>query len=45
MKKEKGKNERIENHVEKKHEEEEMMKRGKKNILHLHFQLLIHQPS
>jgi hypothetical protein len=29
MKKEEGKNERIENHIEKKHEEEEVMKRRK----------------
>jgi hypothetical protein len=36
MKKEEGKNERIENHIKKRHEEE-MMKRRKKNILHLDF--------
>jgi hypothetical protein len=45
MKKEEGKNERIENHIKKKHEEEEMMKRRKKNVLHLHFLSLIHQLS
>jgi hypothetical protein len=37
MNKEEGKNEKIENHIEKRHEKEEMMKRRKKNILHLHF--------
>jgi hypothetical protein len=45
MKKDEGNNERIENHIEKKHEEKEMMKRRKKNILHFHFLSLIHQLS
>jgi hypothetical protein len=35
MKKEEGKNENIENHIEKR--QEEMTKKRKNNILHLHF--------
>jgi hypothetical protein len=35
MKKEEGKNENIENHIEKR--QEEMMKKRRKNILHFHF--------
>jgi hypothetical protein len=34
MKKEKGKNEKIENHIEERQEE---TRRKRKNILHLHF--------
>jgi hypothetical protein len=35
MKKDKGKNEKIENHIEKR--QEETKKKRRKNILHLHF--------